>query len=154
MQAVYGFTLETGASCLWELEPNKERRYILSRPVEAYVRTDAGVLHAKTAPSFVFDGRSGPRCIDWYVPNLGSLEERVAFWLHDCLAYAGSLDFKETNLLLKYFLRDMCGYRKRKAEIIRLAVSIDKSWYGEPKPGDEWYCNRHKVWTDFTPVMA
>lgn len=149
MNYVYDFEIKLGADTLFNLEQNKQRRYTLSTPVFVKVYTDCGIFEAYTKPGFIFDGRSGPPFVDFIVPNLGSLGERTAFFLHDCAAYAGSLDFKNTNLLLKYFLRDMCGYSELKSEVIRMAVSLSKSWYGYPKPDDEWYCNVGKVRTSF-----
>lgn len=72
---------------------------------------------------------------------LNVLDERAAWLMHDALGYAGSLGFKETNIALKLFLRDICGYRKTKAEAIRIAVSLSRSWYGRPKPTDWCYAN-------------
>lgn len=155
MTCVQGFTFKTGASelfCLDEKLPASCRRYVLSRPIEYEITTDAGILLVRTEAGFVFDGRSGPSIIDWYAPNLGSLEERVAWHMHDCLGYAQSLDFAHTNLMLKYWLHDMCGYRKSKAEIIRLAVSLSDSWYGVPMPGDPWYSNISLVQTEWRPL--
>lgn len=143
MNCVYGFEFKTGASCLFDLVERKDRKriYQLTRTVDYMITTDTGTLHVITKPGFLFDGRSGPSIIDWYAPNLGSLEERIAWHMHDCLGYAQSLNFKDTNLMLMYWLRDMCGYSKAKSEIIRLAVSISDSWYGKPEPGDKFYYN-------------
>lgn len=149
MNCVYDFNIKYGADTLFNLKQNKQRRYILNTPVFVTVYTDCGIFEARTERGFIFDGRSGPPLVDFIVPNLGSLGERTAFFLHDCAAYAGSLDFKNTNLLLKYFLRDMCGYSEFMSELVRKAVSISKSWYGYPKPNDEWYCNVGKVITEW-----
>lgn len=150
MKAVYGYEFITGASALFDLKENALRRYILNDPVEIKVFTDTGVFIAKTKPGFVFDGRSGPRIADLIVPNLGTLDERTAFFLHDCAAYAQSLGFADTNLLLKYFLRDMCTYSKFKSELVHKAVSLSKNWYGFPQSADDpWYCNVGKVNTEW-----
>ena len=151
MKAVYSFTCVTGASTLFDIKLNKQRRYSLIRPVELRVVTDVGMLIARTEPGFQFDGRSGPAILDWYVPNLGTFEERVGWWLHDCLGYAQSLSFADTNLFLKLWLRDMAAYSSLKSEIIRKAVSLSKSWYGTPTPDDPWYCNVNKVMTEWRP---
>lgn len=155
MNCVESFNFKTGASALFELEelkhPANFRRYFLGGPVEYEVHTDSGTLRVRTESNFIFDGRSGPSIVDLYAPNLGSLEERVAWHMHDCLGYAQSLDFRDTNLMLKYFLRDICGYRRTKAELIRIAVSLSKSWYGFPEPGDEWFNNVGKVLTEWRP---
>lgn len=149
ISAAYGFEFKTGASTLLGVEPNSRRRYILKNPVEYSVSFDIGTLFVHTDPGFVFDGRSGPRILDWYVPNLGSLDERLAWHMHDTLGYAQSLDFPQTNYALKFVLKDIAGYSNFKAELIRDAVSLSKSWYGIPEPGDPWYCNIDKVRTQF-----
>lgn len=149
ISAAYGFEFKTGASTLFGIEQNRERRYLLRTPVEYKVRFDGGLLFVRTEPGFVFDGRSGPKIVDWFAPNLGSLEERLAWHMHDCLGYAQSLDFAQTNYALKFVLRDLAGYGSFKPEIIRKAVSLSKSWYGIPTPDDEWFCNKGKVRTIF-----
>lgn len=143
MNACINITVYSGASFLLDLKEMKgnKRRYILDHVVVYDVEFDCGTLRVQTEPGFIFDGRSGPSCIDWYAPNLGSLDERIAWHMHDALGYAGSLGFKETNIALKLFLRDICGYRKTKAEAIRIAVSLSRSWYGRPKPTDWCYAN-------------
>ena len=152
MKAIYGFTCDKGASELFNLKENKSRLYVLGSVVELHVFTDSGTLLARTEPGFKFDGRSGPAIIDWYVPNLGTFEERAAWWLHDCLGYGQSLSFSDTNLFLKLWLRDMCAYSKFKAETIRRAVSLSKSWYGYPYSADDpWHCNVNKVHTEWRP---
>lgn len=152
INAVYGYEFKYGVNALFSLEENSRRRYPLTEPVSVDVFTNRGTLHARTDVGFIFDGRSGPRLADYIVPNLGSLGERTAFYLHDCCAYAQSLPFAETNLLLKCFLRDMCGYSKFRSELVRIAVSISDGWYGYPEPDDEWYCNVGKVETSFYEI--
>ena len=154
MKAVYGIEFREGADVLLAIEQNRNRRYVLPRPVEYSVFTDAGTLIVRTEAGFVFDGRSGPSIVDFYVPNLGSLGERVAWHMHDCLGYAQSLDFHDTNLILQLLLRDECGYWKVKSLIIRGAVSSSMSWYVWPNDDDEWACNRGKVTTRWIPYAA
>ena len=134
---------------MFGIEQNRKRRYTLCTPVEYEVRFDSGTLVVRTEPGFVFDGRSGPKIVDWFAPNLGSLDERLAWHMHDCLGYAQSLDFVQTNDALKFVLRDLAGYSKFNAELIRRAVSLSKSWYGVPALDDEWFCNKGKVRTKY-----
>ena len=128
---------------MFDLKESKSfsRRYPLSKPVRSVFHFDDGDLYVDTNTGFIFDGRSGSPLLDWYVPNLGSLDERELWRMHDALGYAQSLGFKETNLALKIVARDICGYRKTKAEAIRIAVSLSRSWYGRPKPTDWCYAN-------------
>lgn len=149
MIAAYEVNYITGASELLGLAENKYRLYFLHKPVEYEVRFDSGILHVRTEAGFEFDGRSGPAIIDWFAPNLGSLMEKLAWHMHDSLAYAQSLGFKDTNYALKFVLRDLAGYSKFKSEVIRRAVSLSKDWYGFPVPQDRWFVNADKVDTKF-----
>ena len=149
MNTAYSYTFFNGASALFDLELNRERRYILPCVVDYEVNFDNGVLHVRTEKGFKFDGRSGPRILDWFAPNLGTLNERLAWHMHDALGYAQSLSFVQTNYALKFVLRDIAAYSNLKSEIIRRAVSLSNSWYGFPKLYDEWYCNVGKVRTTF-----
>lgn len=57
--------------------------------------------------------------------------------MHDLNGYGLDLSFEDTNLLLYVMLRDLARYNYGKAKLVQLAVSISRSWYGEPNPG-EW----------------
>lgn len=149
MKAAYDYNFIEGGSALFNLALNDERRYILPSVVEYDILFDSGILTVRTEKGFKFDGRSGPKIIDWFAPNLGSLEERVAWHMHDALGYGQSLNFVQTNYALKFVLKDLAAYSNFKSELIRNAVSLSKSWYGYPKPDDEWYCNVGKVRTSF-----
>ena len=144
---ILGFEFADGRKMLEMLKQNKERRYPLDGGVRLSVVTNQGTLHVQTAPGFVFDGRSGPKIVDWYAPNLGNLYEKMCWFVHDCNGYGQDLSFKDTNVLLYVMLRDLADYRPSKCAVIQLAVSLSESWYGEPKP-DEWcYANRNLVST-------
>lgn len=138
---VLGFELVSGRASLENIKENRERRYVLYGEVNLIITTNQGNLNVVTSPGFVFDGRSGPKIIDWYTPNLGSLEERLCWFVHDCNGYGLDLSFEDTNVLLYAMLRDLAHYRTAKANVIQLAVSLSKSWYGEPKEGD--WCRRN-----------
>lgn len=147
----YEFVDGKGRDVMDKLVQNDSRRYSLSDEVNLLIRTNYGSLSVVTAPGFVFDGRSGPKIVDWYAPNLGTLEERICWFVHDCNGYGKDLSFEDTNLLLYAMLRDLAAYRTSKANVIQLAVSLSKSWYGEPKDGD-WCCaNIDKVRTVWIP---
>lgn len=144
---ILGFEFADGRKMLEMLKQNKERRYPLDCGVRLSIVTNQGTLHVQTAPGFVFDGRSGPKIVDWYAPNLGNLYEKMCWFVHDCNGYGQDLSFKDTNVLLYAMLRDLADYRQTKCTTIQLAVSLSSSWYGEPKP-DEWcYANRNLVST-------
>lgn len=150
---VYGYDFVDGKGrlCLARLRPNDMRRYPLDEEVNLMVYTSQGTLNVVTSASFMFDGRSGPKIVDWYAPNLGTLEEIICWLVHDCNGYGQDLSFEDTNLLLYVMLRDIAGYRNSKASLIQLAVSLSKSWYGEPKEGDWCRANVDKVRTVWMP---
>ena len=146
-----GFEFSSGRQLLERLHTNDARRYPLDGGVRVSVFTNQGTLHVQTAPGFVFDGRSGPKIVDWYAPNLGSLYEILCWFVHDCNGYGQDLSFKDTNVLLYAMLRDIADYRPTKCAVIQLAVSLSDSWYGEPEPCDWCYANRKLVSTLWIP---
>ena len=148
---VEGVYFIRGREYLESLRVNDERRYPIGGYLHYMVATNQGTLQVMTLPGFVFDGRSGPKIVDWYAPNLGTLEEIVCWHAHDCNGYGLDLGFADTNLLLFAMLRDFANYRTSKASIIQLAVSLSDSWYGEPKEGEWCVCNKGKVKTVWIP---
>ena len=138
INAAYNFEA-SNLEALLLLEKNKERLYLLPGPTDIKVATNCGVLHISIERNFMFDGRSGGRCIDWYVPNLGTLDERICWLVHDCNGYAKCLDFKTTNKLLYVMLRDLAGYSSFKAKVIQTAVSLSKKWFGQPNSKSKLY---------------
>jgi hypothetical protein len=151
---VLGYSFVHGESLLKDLKKNSERCYPLYGVVDYKIYTNQGTLHVTTLSPFAFDGRSGPKLVDWYVPNLGSFEEILCWLTHDANAYGKDLSFKDTNVLLYAMLRDLPKYRPTKATVIQLAVSVDSSWYGEPKPTDWCYANRGLVFTEWLPPLV
>jgi hypothetical protein len=148
---VLGYSFPEGKELFENLRQNKSRRYLLPSKVNLEIHTNYGWLLVVTDPGFIFDGRSGPKIIDWYAPNLGTLEEKICWFVHDCNGYGLDLNFEDTNILLYAMLRDLACYRKPKANVIQLAVSLSKSWYGEPSEGDWCRANVGKVHTTFEP---
>ncbi len=144
----------TGKKSIEKLKENKYRRYSLDSDVFLSVETNVGSIICKTKEGFIFDGRSGGKLIDFFIPNLGAFEERIAWLIHDCLGYGQSLSFKDTNLLLKCFLKDKCNYKSLTSSIIYNVVSISKKWYGWPDDDDEWAINKGLVETFFIPNKA
>lgn len=151
---VYGFDIVRGREHIESIVQDDSRRYVLRGEVNLIVHTSQGSLNVATGAGFVFDGRSGPKIVDWYVPNLGTLEERLAWLVHDCNGYGLDLSFEDTNLLLYAMLRDLAKYRTSKAALIQLAVGLSSSWYGEPKEGDWCHANVGKVNTVWIPKEA
>lgn len=148
---VLGFKFDYGRDQLGMITQNDRRRYLVEGAISLTVFTNQGELKVTTAPGFVFDGRSGPKIVDWYAPNLGTLEERLCWYVHDCNGYGLDLSFEDTNVLLYAMLRDLAKYRTAKANVIQFAVSLSSSWYGEPKDGDWCRCNVGKVTTVWIP---
>ena len=142
---VLDWRIEIGGDSLRNLRESKslKRRYAIDE-IMFSVYTNQGTMHVHLDYGFMFDGRSGPPIIDWYAPNLGTIAERLCWLTHDVNGYGKALSFNDTNTLLFAMLRDMCRYSKLKASTIRYAVSISKSWYGEPKKTDWCYANLNK----------
>lgn len=149
---VLGFEFYEGRSLVANLKQNKARRYPFSGAVRYDIFTNQGTLHVSLAPRFEFDGRSGPSIIDWYTPNLGTLDERLCWLTHDANGYGQDLSFGDTNVLLFAMLRDLAGYRVAKASVVQLAVSISQSWYGTPDNDDWCHKNLGKVETVWEPI--
>lgn len=151
---VLGFDIFDGRELLEGIVQNDARRYPLKSRVQLAIYTNQGTLHVTTAVGFTFDGRSGPKIVDWYAPNLGNLYEKMCWLTHDCNGYGQDLSFKDTNILLYAMLRDIADYRPTKCAVIQLAVSLSDSWYGEPEPSDWCYANRNLVSTLWIPKEA
>ena len=151
---VLGFDISDGRELLEGIVQNDARRYPLKGRVQLAIYTNQGTLHVTTAAGFTFDGRSGPKIVDWYAPNLGNIYEILCWLTHDCNGYGQDLSFKDTNVLLYAMLRDLADYRPTKCAVIQLAVSLSDSWYGEPKPSDWCYANRKLVSTLWIPKEA
>ena len=148
---VLGFEFHEGRSLVANLKQNKARRYPFSGTVRFDIHTNQGTLRVSLAAGFEFDGRSGPSIIDWYTPNLGTLYERLCWLTHDANGYGMELSFTDTNVLLFAMLRDLANYRTSKANVVQLAVSLSKSWYGTPDKSDWCYKNIDKVITIWEP---
>ena len=151
---VLGFDIFDGRELLEGIVQNDARRYPLKGRVQLAIYTNQGTLHVTTAAGFTFDGRSGPKIVDWYAPNLGNIYEKMCWLTHDCNGYGQDLSFKDTNVLLYAMLRDLADYRPTKCAVIQLAVSLSDSWYGEPAPSDWCYANRKLVSTLWIPKEA
>lgn len=152
IKAVYDIQINSsGAVALLNLVELKSlnRRYKLTSDVWIRLITDKGTISLFAKEGFIFDGRSGSPLLDWYAPNLGSLYERIMWLVHDLLGYATCLDFKTTNKVLRYGLRDQCVYRASKAFIIEKSVSISDDWFGMPKETDWCYNNISKINVSF-----
>ena len=151
---VLGFDIFDGRELLEGIVQNDARRYPLNGRVQLAIYTNQGTLQVTTAAGFTFDGRSGPKIVDWYAPNLGNIYEKMCWLTHDCNGYGQDLSFKDTNVLLYAMLRDLADYRPSKCAVIQLAVSLSDSWYGEPEPSDWCYANRKLVSTLWIPKEA
>ena len=145
---VYDFEI-SNRDVLMSLKKNKSRRYYILERLNIIIKTDKGRLFVNLDPVFMFDGRSGGFLVDFYVPNLGTLEERLCWLVHDANAYAQCLDFKSTNLLLEKMTRDLALYNSFKSKIIKKSVSISDKWFGVPKKNDEFYNNLSKIHVTF-----
>lgn len=125
-----------------ELEPIRDRWYRLVSPVTIMVAWRGMVLCYEFRAGFEFDGRSGGPLADLLAPNLGTQEETACWMVHDANGYGTLLGFEQTNSLLRSMLRSF-GYGWARSWLIWSAVSLSRSWYGSPLPGDREFRNVH-----------
>jgi hypothetical protein len=123
------------------LTPLADRRYGLDCRQLFRIVTDSGTHLIEVEREFQFDGRSGGVPVDLVVPNLGTQAECKSWLLHDALAYDIGLSFEETNAVLYWCLRYLCGYGWLRTKVVYWAVSASDFWFGEPEHGDWEYVN-------------
>ena len=129
------------AAVLKALKFNKARWYRIPSFISFVLHTkEHGDIQFNVFGDFYFDGRSGPWCVDWFEPNLGPLNKRLAWLVHDLLGYATYFDFSTTNEILRQLLI-IAGDSKIKASTVRYFVGRDDSWFGVPVVGDKFYPN-------------
>lgn len=104
-----------------------------------------GVVHIAVDDGFMFDGRSGPKLVDYYTPNLGTQDELKTFLIHDLLSYDIYFSFEQNNNIFYNNLRNKCGYGWTKSKIIWACVSISDSYFGRPLPDSREYPNLNKI---------
>lgn len=104
-----------------------------------------GVVRINVDDGFMFDGRSGPKLVDYYTPNLGTQDELKTFLIHDLLSYDIYFSFEQNNNIFYNNLRTRCGYGWTKAKIIWACVSISDSYFGRPAPDSREYPNLDKI---------
>lgn len=104
-----------------------------------------GVVHIAVDDGFMFDGRSGPKLVDYYAPNLGTQDELKTFLIHDLLSYDIYFSFEQNNNIFYNNLRNKCGYGWTKAKIMWACVSISDSYFGIPLPDSREYPNLNKI---------
>jgi len=123
-----------------DIRPLDDRWYELVSPVTITVERDGWKLSYEFLSGFEFDGRSGGPLADFCVPNLGTQDEVACWLIHDANGYGAALSFRETNALLRRMLR-LIGYGPVRAWLVWAAVSISRSWFGFPMPGDREFRN-------------
>ncbi len=106
---------------------------------------DEGVVRITVDDGFMFDGRSGPKIVDYYAPNLGTQAELKTFLIHDLLSYDIYFSFEENNNIFYSNLRDWCGYGWFKASVMKGVVSLSDSYFGRPTPDSREYPNMNKI---------
>ena len=123
------------------IEPIADRWYNIMQDVTINVFLQGeGKLVYDIKKGFLFDGRSGGPLCDFIAPNLGT-QKQVACWLiHDLNGYDQYLCFADTNELLRQMLIN-CGTSSWTSWLVKRAVSLSDSWFGEPKPSDREYPN-------------
>lgn len=128
------------------LKPVADRWYEVqgSFTVDIYLNKEERV-NINIDDGFLFDGRSGPKIVDYYIPNLGTQEELKTFLLHDLLSYDIYFSFSENNDIFYRNLRNLCNYSWSKSKIIWAFVSVSDSYFGIPLPDSREYANVNKI---------
>lgn len=123
------------------ISPVRDRWYAVSSPVVISLHTkDYGVIRFHVKHGFLFDGRSGGMLADLFVPNLGTQKELASWLVHDINGYDTCYSFKLTNEILRQMLV-ISGRSKFKSWLVKKAVSLSRTWFGEPNPTDREYIN-------------
>lgn len=106
---------------------------------------DGGVVRINVDDGFLFDGRSGPKIVDYYAPNLGTQEELKTYLIHDLLSYDIKFSFEENNNIFYNNLRNWCKYGWWKSKVMWGFVSVSDSYFGTPLPDSREYPNLNKI---------
>lgn len=155
--------LEFRVSGWIDIRPIRDRWYRLVSPVNIFIHVAGlGWVVYRFKAGFLFDGRSGGPLADFIVPNLGTQEELACWLIHDANGYDLLLSFYRTNEMLRqmlllawgpenkpehpdgFFVRTVPSQKKgdlARAWAVYRAVSLSRSWFGEPKAGDREYHN-------------
>lgn len=122
----FGNNLESIAVC-----PAGKRYYDISSFVELIAHTDEGVIRCSLQPKFRSNYRSGGRCVDPFIDQIGETLPVQASWLfHDanytpCEACDG--EHPVSRLFADELLRAMliyAGMSKAKANLVYLSVRM------------------------------
>ena len=128
------------------LKPIADRRYEVQGAFSVnFYLEDEGVVRINVDDGFLFDGRSGPKVVDYYAPNLGTQAELKTFLIHDLLSYDIYFSFEENNNIFYNNLRNWCKYNWFKAKTMWGFVSISDSYFGTPLPDSREYPNLNKI---------
>lgn len=134
-----GKVLKTRPVCI---VPNRKasRWYRLGWMVVIAVQVDDYWIIYTFTDKFQFDGRSGGKIPDLFEPNIGSQKDLIDWLIHDANGYALFLNFVQTNEMLRQ-MRIQSNSSEFWAGAVKKSVSLSKSWFGLPKPGDREYDN-------------
>lgn len=118
----------------------RERWYRIGWMTVIAVQIDHYWIIYTVTDRFHFDGRSGGKIPDLFEPNLGTQADTIDWLVHDLNGYGLLLSYNETNELLR-LMRIQSGSSSFCACAVKKSVSLSKSWFGLPKPGDIEYEN-------------
>lgn len=106
-----------------ELKPYKARYFELTDDLEVSIETEnEGVIHITVKKGFIFDGRSGPRAIDRFIPHLGTEQLAIAIILHDATFSPFGFSQELANEIF-YNMLLWAGVKKWRAKVAFFFVS-------------------------------
>lgn len=126
--------------------PISDRWYKIPHDFRITIVTEkSGTMRYKIDPDFHFDARSGPKFVDYFIPEIGTQDLLKCWILHDLMAYDSmGFDFHEANDILHAGLI-ACGVSEMTADLVYVAVSYDDSYFGEPIYGTREFVNIDKI---------
>jgi hypothetical protein len=110
--------------------PVKDRLYRIAQSTWIKVYFSDGTYFLLTIKAgFLFDGRSGPKIVDYLLPNLGNQRYLACILLHDSLAYDLGISFETTNKVFRQCLR-LVPIGRFRASTAHFFVTHTPGWFG------------------------
>ena len=122
--------IESGELCITPIE---DRLFKVVAPIDIAIHTDEGVLRYHIREGFVTNFRSGSKCIDWIIPEIGDTDSALAFLIHDCnftQCFWSAMAHPVSKSLADYILKEMlllAGWSNLKASMVYKSVD----WFGQ-----------------------
>lgn len=119
--------LYSNAAILKNSHRVKDRIRELDQQIMIYAVTDEGYWIMALEKGFRWNGRSGPRIIDLFVPNEGTEMDALGWLWHDAGGYPDTVSAPLDNDILRQHRILNCNDSKAKAWIIWKSVDVTKN---------------------------